>query len=146
MATRRPHGNSTRSGAHLYQGTLSSTITTIDALVSKMSGTEAYKRLVATNSSENTPRNVTQCQYRRQKYLNKRRITNDEIRNLLLLSYELNSYFKLLQVQPELLAVLIHDQMKDEFNRLMRTAKETIPLFYDTTFSLSDVYVSVRNT
>lgn len=144
VATRRPHGNSARTNAHLYQSTLASTITPIDTLVTTMSGTEAYKRLVATSSGKNTPRNVTQCHYRRQKYLNERRITNDEIRNLFILSYELNSYFKLFQVQPELLVVLIHDQMKEEFHRLMRTAKETIPLFYDTTFSLSDVYVSVR--
>lgn len=144
LAAKCPHGNSKLNTAHSFQPTPSSTIATIDTLVTRMSGAEAYKRLVATNSTNNSPRNVAQCHYRRRKYLSNQKITHDEIRSLLLLSYDLNTYFKLLQMQPELLVVLIHDQMKDEFIHLLQTTETTIPIFYDTTFSLADVFVSVR--
>ncbi|CAF1614829.1 unnamed protein product, partial [Rotaria magnacalcarata] len=77
-----------------------------------MSGTTAYKALVATNGDVEAPRNAAQCQYRRQKYLKNQKITCDEIKNLILLSYELNGFYKLLQLQPETSIVLMHDQMK----------------------------------
>lgn len=144
LATKLPHGNSKLNTAHSFQTTPASTIATIDTLVTRMSGAEAYKRLVATKSTNDSPRNVAQCHYRRRKYLEKQKITHDEIRNLLLLSYDLNTYFKLLQMQPELLVVLVHDQMKNEFIHLIQTTETTVPIFYDTTFSLADVFVSVR--
>ena len=143
IATRRAHGNSKSATAHLFQYTLSSTIKKIDTLVAEMSGSKAYKHLIATNDGDDAPRNVAQCEYRRQKALKQQRITNDEIKNLILLSFDMSSYFKLLQIQPELLVILIHDQMIEQFSRLVRTTKETVPLFYDTTFSLGDIYVSV---
>jgi len=143
IATRRPHGNSKLTTSHLFQYTLSSTVKKIDTLVKNMSGSKAYKQLIATNDEDDAPRNVAQCQYRRQKFLKQQRITNDEIKNLLLLSLDLNGYFKLLQIQPELLVVLIHDQMKQQFSKLLLTTKETVPLYYDTTFSLGEIYVSV---
>jgi hypothetical protein len=127
----------------MFNYTLSSTIKKIDTLVTEMSGSKAYKHLIATNEGDDAPRNVAQCQYRRQKFLQQQRITTDEIKNLVLLSFDLNGYFKLLQIQPELLVVLIHDQMKQLFSKLLLTTKETIPLYYDTTFSLGEVYVSV---
>ncbi len=117
IATRRAHGNSKLATSHLFRFTLSSTIKKIDTLVSEMSGSKAYKHLVAT--------------------------TNDEIKNLILLSFDLNGYFKLLQIQPELLVVLVHDKMKEQFSKLVLVTKETVPLYYDTTFSLGEIYVSV---
>ncbi len=144
IATRRAHGNSKLATSHLFRFTLSSTIKKIDTLVSEMSGSKAYKHLVATTSDEDeAPRNVAQCEYRRQKFLKQQRITNDEIKNLILLSFDLNGYFKLLQIQPELLVVLVHDKMKEQFSKLVLVTKETVPLYYDTTFSLGEIYVSV---
>ncbi len=143
IANRRSHGNSKLTTSHVFSCTLSSTIKNIDALVSTMSGSKAYKQLIATNDGEDAPRNVAQCQYRRQKFLQQQRISNDEIKNLILLSFDFKGYFKLLQIQPDLVVVLIHDHMKDQFSKLLLTTKETIPLFYDTTFSLGEVYVSV---
>ena len=109
-----------------------------------MSGAAAYKTLVATNGGVNGPRNASQCNYRRQKYLNNQKITHDELINVILLSYELNEFYKLLQLQPETLIVLMHDQMKSQLLNLLRITKEIIPLYYDTTFSLGEIYVSVR--
>lgn len=133
-ASRRPHGNCRGTTSHVHQRTISSTIEKIDELVTRMPGSQAYKHLVAKNNLPVGPRNVAQCHYRRQKYLNRQKMTNDEIRNLLLLSYDLSSYFKLLQIQPEVLVVLIHDAMKEEFGEFIRKTQGTIPLFYDTTF------------
>ena len=143
IATQRAHGNSKLATAHLFRCTLSSTIKKIDTLVKDMSGSKAYKHLIATNDGDDAPRNVAQCEYRRQKFLKEQRITNDEITNLLLLSFDLNSYFKLLQIQPDLLVVLIHDKMIEHFSKMVLMTKETVPLFYDTTFSLGEIYVSV---
>jgi hypothetical protein len=143
IATRRAHGNSKSTASHLFSCTLSSTIKKIDALVPNMSGSKAYKLLIATNDGDDAPRNVAQCQYRRQKFLKQQRITNDELKNLLLLSFDFNGFFKLLQIQPELLVVLIHDHMKEQFSKLLLMTNENVPLFYDTTFSLGEIYVSV---
>ena len=100
-----------------------------------MPGATAYKTLVATNNDSEVPRNAEQCQYRRQQYLKSQKITRDEIRNVILLSYELDGFYKLLQLQPETLFVLIHDQMKQQFVHLLAITKEIIPLYYDTTIS-----------
>lgn len=144
IAVRRPHGNSKSADSHVFQPSLSSTISTIDSLVTTMSGSKAYKQLVATNGGIEGPRNVAQCNYNRQKILQQQRITSDELLNVILLSYDLNTFYKLFQIQPDLLVVFIHDAMKDEFSKLVRAAEDTISLFYDTTFSLGDVFVSIR--
>ncbi|CAF0875081.1 unnamed protein product [Didymodactylos carnosus] len=93
--------------------------------------------------ADDAPRNVAQCQYRRQKYSKSQKITNNEINNMILLSFELHGFYKLLQLQPEILIVLMHDQMKQHFSNLLTATKKTIPLYYDTTFSLGEIYVSV---
>ncbi|CAF4078028.1 unnamed protein product [Rotaria sordida] len=108
-----------------------------------MSGAAAYKTLVATNGGANGPRNASQCNYRRQIFLNNQKITHDELINVILLSYELNEFYKLLQLQPEILIVLMHDQMKNQILNLLRITKQIIPLYYDTTFSLGEIYVSI---
>ena len=74
----------------------------------------------------------------------KSKISRDEIRNVILLSYELDGFYKLLQLQPETLFVLMHDQMKQQFVHLLAITKEIIPVYYDTTFSLGETYVSVK--
>ncbi|CAF3380299.1 unnamed protein product [Rotaria socialis] len=115
IAEKRPHGNCRLENSHVFHHTPASTIAQIDELVSKMPGAAAYKTLVATNGDVEAPRNAAQCQYRRQKYLKNQKITCDEIKNLILLSYELNGFYKLLQLQPETSIVLMHDQMKQQF-------------------------------
>ena len=109
-----------------------------------MSGAAVHKRMVAASGSANNQRNVAQCNYRREKFLNNQKITHDEITNVILLSYKLNDFYKLLQLQPETLIVLMHDQMKNHFLNLIKITKEIIPLCYDTTFTLGEIYVSVR--
>ncbi|CAM4845793.1 unnamed protein product [Rotaria magnacalcarata] len=140
---KRPHGNCRLENSHVFHHTPASTIAQIDELVSKMPGATAYKALVATNGDVEAPRNAAQCQYRRQKYLKNQKITCDEIKNLILLSYELNGFYKLLQPQPEASIVLMHDQMKQQFANLLTKTKEIIPPYYDTTFSLGEIYVSI---
>jgi hypothetical protein len=108
-----------------------------------MPGAAAYKTLIATNGGEDAPRNSSQCEYRRQKFLKSQKITQDEMKNIILLSYELDGFYKSLQVQPHLLIILMHDQMKQQFSNLLKVSKEKIPLYYDTTFSLGEIYVSV---
>ncbi|CAF4974989.1 unnamed protein product, partial [Rotaria socialis] len=139
IAEKRPHGNCRLENSHVFHHTPASTIAQIDELVSKMPGAAAYKTLVATNGDVEAPRNAAQCQYRRQKYLKNQKITCDEIKNLILLSYELNGFYKLLQLQPETSIVLMHDQMKQQFANLLTKTKEIIPLYYDTTFSLGEI-------
>ncbi|CAF4416340.1 unnamed protein product, partial [Rotaria magnacalcarata] len=143
IAEKRPHGNCRLENSHVFHHTPASTIAQIDELVSKMPGTTAYKALVATNGDVEAPRNAAQCQYRRQKYLKNQKITCDEIKNLILLSYELNGFYKLLQLQPETSIVLMHDQMKQQFANLLTKTTEIIPPYYDTTFSLGEIYVSI---
>ncbi|CAF3364813.1 unnamed protein product [Rotaria socialis] len=143
IAEKRPHGSCRLENSHVFHHTPASTIAQIDELVSKMPGAAAYKILVATNGDVEAPRNAAQCQYRRQKYLKNQKITCDEIKNLILLSYELNGFYKLLQLQPETSIVLMHDQMKQQFANLLTKTKEIIPLYYDTTFSLGEIYVSI---
>jgi hypothetical protein len=143
IATKHSHGNCQLENSHVFHHTPASTIQQIDHLVTKMSGAAAYKTLVATNGVEDAPRNSSQCQYRRQKYLKNQKITQDEMKNIILLSYELDGFYKLLQVQPQLIIVLMHDQMKQQFSNLLKVSKEKIPLYYDTTFSLGEIYVSV---
>lgn len=144
IATKRSHGNCKLINSHPFRRTPSSTIEEIDRLVAKMPGAAAYKTMVATNGGEGAPRNAAQCHYRRRKFLKGQKITDDEIENIILLSYELHGFYKLLQFQPEILIVLIHDQMKEQFSRLLTTTTETVPIYYDTTFSLGEIYVSVR--
>jgi hypothetical protein len=108
-----------------------------------MPGDAAYKTLIATNGGEDAPRNSSQCRYRRQKFLKSQKITQDEMKNLILLSYELDGFYKSLQVQPHLIIILMHDQMKQQFSNLLKVSKEKIPLYYDTTFSLGEIFVSV---
>jgi hypothetical protein len=140
IAMRRVHGNSKLTTSHLSNSTLLSTIRKIDTLVTEMSGSKAYKHLSTTNDD---PRDVAQCQYRCQKFLKQRKIKKDEIENLVRLLFDLNNYFNILQIQPELQVVLIHEQMKEEFSKLLLITKETIPLYYATMFSIGEIYVSV---
>ncbi|CAF3822698.1 unnamed protein product [Rotaria sp. Silwood1] len=143
IATKHPHGNCKLMNAHVLHHTPQSTIQQIDQLVSKMSGAAAYKTLVAANGGIDSPRNASQCNYRRQKYLNNQKISHDELSNVILLSYELNEFYKLLQLQPETLIILMHDQMKSQLLNLLRITKEIVPLYYETTFSLGEIYVSI---
>ncbi|CAF1596322.1 unnamed protein product [Rotaria sp. Silwood1] len=143
IATKHPHGNCKLMNAHVLHHTPESTIQQIDQLVSKMSGAAAYKTLVAANGGIDSPRNASQCNYRRQKYLNNQKISHDELSNVILLSYELNEFYKLLQLQPETLIILMHDQMKSQLLNLLRITKEIVPLYYETTFSLGEIYVSI---
>ncbi len=138
------HGNCKLKNAHIFHYTPVSTIEEVDELVTKMTGDAAYKTLVARNGVDGAPRNASQCQYRRQKFLNSQKICRDEIQSVTLLSYELHGFFKSFQIQPHLIIVLMHDQMKQEFLNLLKVSKQKIPLYYDTTFSLGDTYVSVR--
>ncbi|CAF4937674.1 unnamed protein product [Rotaria sp. Silwood1] len=143
IATKHPHGNCKLMNAHVLHHTPQSTIQQIDQLVSKMSGAAAYKTLVAANGGIDSPRNASQCNYRRQKYLNNQKISHDELSNVILLSYELNEFYKLLQLQPETLIILMHDQMKSQLLNLLRITKEIVPLYYETTFFLGEIYVSI---
>ena len=146
IGTKRAHGNSKSSTAPLFTYTPAATVAQIDNLVKTTPGATVYKHLTSINYEGNPPRNAAQCEYRRQKILQGQRITTDEINNLVLLSISLKSYFKLLQIQPEVLTVLIHDDMVQQFSRLTKVAKETVPVYYDTTFSLGEIFVSVRMT
>lgn len=128
--------------AHPFHRTTASTIERIDQLVSTMPGAAAYKTLVGANDREGAPRNAAQCQYQRQKRLKKQKITNDEIVNIILLLYELHRFYKLIQFQREVLIVLMHDQMKQQFSEVLLKTKQTVPLYFDTTFSLGEIYVS----
>ena len=101
IATKRSHGNCKLINSHPFRRTPSSTIEEIDRRVAKMPGATAYKTMVGTNGGEGAPRNAAQCHYRRRKFLKGQKITDDEIENIILLSYELHGFYKLLQFQPK---------------------------------------------
>ncbi|CAF0895920.1 unnamed protein product [Adineta steineri] len=143
IATKHSHGNSQLINSHVHRNVPSSVVNEIDGLVTTMSGAAAYKTLSATIDKDGSPRNEYQCKYRRRKYLESQRISTDEILNIGLLGYELNGFFKFMLWQPQLVIVLMHDQMKKQFSSLLKLTEEIIPLYYDTTFSLGEVYVSI---
>lgn len=144
IANKHPHGNCKLQNPHVFQHTPAATIQKIDELVARMPGAAAYKTLVSSNGGIDAPRNSSQCHYRRKKYLSGSRISQDEISNVTFLSYELNRFFKMYLLQPQLLIVLMHEEAKQQFSNLLKVSKEEIPLYYDTTFSLGEIYVSVR--
>jgi hypothetical protein len=100
--------------------------------------------MISQPNENDEPRNAHQCNYRHQLFLKEQRISKDEIKNLILLSMELEDSMPLLQFQPEFVVMLLHKNMKIQFEKLLNITKERIHLYYDTTFNLGEVYVSVR--
>ncbi|CAF4503205.1 unnamed protein product [Didymodactylos carnosus] len=105
----RPRGNVKKSKiAAPFRRTLPSTLSEIRETVQHNTGAKVYKFIVATSETETSrPRNIKQVNNLREGFLSKHHPTNDEILNVILMSYEINDYIRLASF-PNLTVVLIH--------------------------------------
>ena len=110
---------------------------------------KVYKKMICTNVIEGShqavanPRNTKQVKniLSQQKY--EQALSKDDIYNLVLLAYQLNSFISEILVYPYLLAVVALPEIIETFKDIIELkSDEPVYLVYDTTFNLGDCYVS----
>ncbi|CAF1143214.1 unnamed protein product, partial [Didymodactylos carnosus] len=143
-AQQRPHGNVKKTeNASSFHRTKPSVLNNIKEVVQHNTGSKVYKDIISTSEFESIcPRNVKQTNNLRHLFLNKNRLTNDEILNVIQLSFELNDFIRVASF-PNVAIVLIHKESEDIFKNLLEATSEYIQLFYDTTFKIGSYYLSI---
>ncbi|CAF1616659.1 unnamed protein product, partial [Didymodactylos carnosus] len=126
------------------QSTKTSTamIREIDNRVQHQTSSLVYRDLVCTPEGVSTIKNRKQIQYRRQKHLNQLKLTQDDMFALYSIGLHHLEFVRYFLVLPQLVIICAHKQIIDLFNALLSMTTSKIVISYDTTFNLTDGYVS----
>lgn len=99
-----------------------------------------YKKEV---HEEEMPRNLKQIQNLRYKGNNEMRISRDAIYNIHAIARDTNNQFvHVIHTHPDLLVICGHVSMMEEFEKVLQFDTQDQCLSYDTTFQMSDFYVT----
>ncbi|KAL4240107.1 hypothetical protein ACF0H5_000901 [Mactra antiquata] len=91
-----------------------------------------------------TARNLNQVKNHLYKARRENKLSKDDLYNLIEISYELENFNKQIDVFPSLVCISGMDGILQEFNDLLIFDKENpIKMFYDTTYKLGELFVSV---
>ncbi|CAF1591462.1 unnamed protein product, partial [Didymodactylos carnosus] len=130
------------------KGVLLKTITTpksilniIDEKVKTTAPTTVYRESIGSCEGITTIKNAKQIQNRRNKYLQKFKLSHDELFSTYEIGLQNKTFVQQLTFIPHLLVICAHDKSIEIFNRLLETTTTPIILAYDTTFNLTDGYV-----
>ena len=146
------HRNSKKDNASEYTRTAPSVLKTIEDQVK--SGEKTAMEIYRDNISDHSipgiqqgvlnARNVKQVENIVRKLNEQKRISKEDIYNLVLLAYHMEGYIHEVTVFPDLTAVIALPEMISLVNQLLDVTTEDVPFifFYDTTFKLGDFYVS----
>lgn len=75
---------------------------------------------------------------------NDKRLSNDYLYNLIEMSYELETFNKQIDIYPSFVCLSALDDILQEFNALLLyDESKPIKMYYDTTYELGDLFVSV---
>ncbi|XP_053406440.1 uncharacterized protein LOC128559236 [Mercenaria mercenaria] len=91
-----------------------------------------------------TSRNLDQVKNHLYKTRREKRFSNDEIYNLCEISIELENFNKQIDVYPTLVCISGLEEIQKEFNELLTfDSGTTIKMYYDTTYKMGQLFVSV---
>ena len=113
----------------------------------KESPANVYKNLPSRPSSSSdhqpvlAPRNVKQVHNAQASQRQEFRLSHDALYNLHEMAYDTSDFVRKIETYPDLVVICAFQGIMDELNRIIQ-AQLDIPILLDTTFSLSDIYVS----
>ncbi|CAF4924714.1 unnamed protein product [Rotaria sp. Silwood1] len=106
-----------------------------------MSGATAYKTIIAKNGGVDAPRNATQCNYRRQKFLNNQKVSHDELSNILAFR---NVIFSERPTHP--LAIVMHDRkLQTCHERFVQVIFNELPNLHKKCVLITDAEDALKN-
>ncbi|CAF1076578.1 unnamed protein product [Didymodactylos carnosus] len=101
-----------------------------------------HKQVVATAEGGKSALNPDQTKYRRKKHLNRTRLATDELYSTYRMALNDRTFVKDYSLVLFLIIICAHDRMIKIFNELLDEITKRILVSYDTTFKLTDSYVS----
>ena len=140
-----PHGNN-KNGDKNYTRTCPSVLQGMRDQVENDRPGNVYKKMVCNKTPGEyqgilNPRNIKQVQNAKAKVDSERRLSNDDVYNLLELAYHLPETVWKIDLYPDLACVVGIEDLLQELNNALASKNQTV-LQYDTTFNLGDYYVS----
>ena len=141
-----PHGNKVRD-TNGYRRTCPSVLKAIKTAVTSQTQAKIYKDMVTANTIPTqqgilNPRNTRQVTNMRHSVSAAKRLSKDDIYNLIQLAYHMPETIWKVELYPDLACVVGVKELMDELNVLLETKSGTL-LGYGTTFKLGDFYVSI---
>ncbi|CAF1627744.1 unnamed protein product, partial [Didymodactylos carnosus] len=103
---------------------------------------QVCRDLICTPEGVSTIHNKRQVQYRRQKQLNQLKLTHDEMFSLYSVGMYHSKFIQFYLLMPQLVVICADEQIIKIFNALLSVSETKIVVSYDTTFNLTDGYVS----
>ena len=141
-----PHGNS-KSNTREHIRTCPSVITKLKEQ-DHNSPINVYQESTAnqcppTHQAVLCPRDLKQVQNSIQNSRSSKRLSQDDVYNLLCYAYEMDGFITELSVYPDLKCFMGLPEVMQEFNRLLQLNSDyTLYCSYDTTFDLGDFYLT----
>ena len=141
-----PHGHKVRD-TNGYRRTCPSVLKAIKRAVTSETPAKIYKDMVTANTIPTqqgilNPRNTRQVINMRHSISAAKRLSKDDIYNLIQLAYHTPETIWKVELYTDLACVVGVKELMDELNVLLDTKSGTL-LGYDTTFKLGDFYVSI---
>ena len=127
---------------------MSTTIASIKEQVVNEYPAKVYKKMVVKSMSGEdqpilNPRDLQQVSNIKKRVDKANRLSHDDLYNLVELSYHLSDFVRNVTIFPDLLCMAASSNLLQELDRLLHLkSTEPVTLFYDTTFNISDFYVS----
>ena len=143
------HGNKKKNMEQAFIRTCPSTIEKLKNECKTSTATKVYHKSVMTDSEPShrsvlQPKNYQQVENVRNKYLRLQKISHDSLYSIHELAIDLPEFVHKIETHPDLLCVCGHNEVMEEFDRVLTLNSESPQLIsYDTTFKLGDFYVSV---
>jgi hypothetical protein len=143
------HGNRMQ-GVQEHKRTCPSVIQTIREHVQHSNPMSVYRNSVVSNTAGvhqgvMNARNRKQVENTKYRMDNSLKISRDEIYNSILLgqSSELGDFVSHITIHPHMVTIILCEESLKELNKLLQLdTSEPVMLFYDTTFNLTNSYVS----
>ena len=142
------HRNKKNNKEQPFIRTCASTIIKLKNECKKFTAKKVYRDKVMTDHETSyqavfQPKNYQQVENLRNKYLKQQKISHDSLYNIHELAIDLPEFVHKIETHPELLCICGHNDVLEEFDRVLTLDSEFPQLVsYDTTFKLGDFYVS----